>query len=384
MNLVTYADLTDHCLDYLGGTTDAVNERRCRRAAQIAYSDLPNVRRWSYYMQEGRIATVANYSTGTVVYDHTGGASERMLTLTDGTWPSWAARGVVVINNVYYQVSTRESDSIITLNTSSNPGADVASTTYSIYRDVFTLPCDFSAMGDVVLVGNTTYLTPMHVNSWLDAQRAYSGGGRPTHYTITGDPDFQNSMAIRFFPYPNEALNVAFIYARRPRELKIHSESDGTVTTSSGSTTVTGSGTAFTSAMVGSVIRFSTSTNAERKPTGRGGAYPYHIERIITAYTSATSITVDADPGETLTGVVYTISDPADIEPGAMTTFLLRCVERQARTISRSKAADQYEEIRYMEAMHLAFEADSRHFSSRQAGDATYRPRLADMPITLT
>ena len=31
------------------------------------------------------------YLTGTVAYDHQGGTYDRLLTLTDGTWPAWAA-----------------------------------------------------------------------------------------------------------------------------------------------------------------------------------------------------------------------------------------------------------------------------------------------------
>ena len=380
MNLTTYSDLTQHCIDYLGGATDAENERAARRAVQMAYQDLPTRKRWSYYIQEGRLATVAPYTTGTVVFDYSGGAHERMLTLTTGTWPTWAARGVVLISSVYYQVASRVSDSIITLNQASNPGADVSSTTYELYRDVFTLPCDFQSMGELVIVGESAILDQIHPNDWLKQQRIYHGSQRPRFYTITGDPDFFGSMALRLYPFPDAAYNLAYLYTRLPRALKFVEEATGTVSTTSGSTTVTGSGTAFTSAMVGSVIRFSNLGTGD-KPTGRSGASPYHLERVISAYTSATSITVDSDPGETLTSVLYTVSDPADIEPGSMTTLLLRESERQARLLKRMKPNGD-EDMQYQQALHLAFEADSRHFSSRQVGQTTYRQRLADMPIT--
>lgn len=386
MILTTYSDLISHCIDYLGGATDAENERAARRAVQSAYADIPNHRRWTYYMQEGRLTTVDSYSTGTVIYDHSGGANERMLTLTTGTWPSWAARGVVVISNVYYQVASRVSDSIITLNTSSNPGADVSSTTYELYRDVYTLPCDFQAMGDAQIVGQSSFLEQVHPNDWMARQQIYHGAAMPRLFTITGDPDFFGSMALRFFPFPDDAYNIAYMYTRLPRPLRFVEVTAGTVTTTSGSTTVTGSSTAFTSAMVGSVIRFSTSTSTSdgEYPTGRSGAYPFHLERTITAVASATSITVDSDPGETLTAVLYTVSDPADIEPGAMTTFLLREVERQCRILKRDLKTSESVERQYQQAMFLAFEADSRNFSSRQVGPTWNSRRLADMPITLS
>lgn len=77
-----------------------------------------------------------SYSTGTVVYDHTGGANERQLTLTGGTWPTWAkSPGRIFINEDWYSLDTRVSDSIVTLKSTDNPGADVASTTFYAEQD---------------------------------------------------------------------------------------------------------------------------------------------------------------------------------------------------------------------------------------------------------
>lgn len=76
------------------------------------------------------------YSTGTVVYDHTGGANERQLTLTSGTWPTWAKLpGRIFINNDWYSLDTRVSDSIVTLRITDNPGSDVSSTTFFAEQD---------------------------------------------------------------------------------------------------------------------------------------------------------------------------------------------------------------------------------------------------------
>jgi len=376
MPLTTYMDLVQHALDYLNASTSPEMERAARRSVQAAYQDIVNFKRWSYYMHEGRLATVAPYSTGTVVYTN----STRELTLTGGTWPTWAARGVVRFSDVYYQVSERTSSTVIKLNSASNPGEDVASTTFEIWRDCFSLPTDFQSMGQVVIVGNSMMLDYIHPNDWLQSQRIYHGGSTPSIYTITGDPDFQNGMAIRFFPFPDSAYTLAYLYQRRPRDLKILEESAGTVSTTSGSTTVTGSGTAFTSGMVGSVIRFGTTAVGD-KPTGLSGAAPYHIERIITAYSSATSVTIDADPGESLSSVVYSVSDPADLEPGAMTTFLYRSIEHHCRLIRRMPTTN-VDEGRYRDALILAQEADSRSFSPRLNGVTYYPQRLADMPVT--
>src|SRR5574338_846908 len=106
-SFVTYKDLVDYCLDYAGGDVTVENRRKARRAVQNAYRDMAKDHRWRYYLIIGRLATVEYYSTGTIAYDHTGGANERQVTLTSGTWPSWAANGILVIDNVTYEVDSR-------------------------------------------------------------------------------------------------------------------------------------------------------------------------------------------------------------------------------------------------------------------------------------
>lgn len=68
-----------------------------------------------------------SYSTGTITYDHTGGANERQVTLAGGTWPSWAkAPGRLFYNGAFYNLDARISDTILTLE-GSGLGGDVSS-----------------------------------------------------------------------------------------------------------------------------------------------------------------------------------------------------------------------------------------------------------------
>lgn len=378
IQLVAYKDLIDHVLDYYGAATGPENERFARRAVLAAMRELANSRRWSYYLNRLRITTNASQTEGTVAYDHTGGTYERQLTLTDSTFPTWANLGFVIINDVPYEVAEWKTTTVVTLSASSNPGEDVASTTYTLARDTYVLPADFVAAEELINVGNAFALSYQHPGEWLTSQRTNHGPATPRIFTITGDPNYFGSMAIRLFPAPDDDYVIDGIYHRRPRQLSIDEYETGTVTTSSASTTVTGSGTSWTSDMVGSIIRFS--SDAITNPTGPEGSSPYHIERVIASYTSATSIDLDAAPGETLTSVKYSISDPVDVEAGSMLTFLQRECERQARILRRMNATKD-EERQYAEARIMAWEADSRSFARRAMGEGShYRPRLADMP----
>jgi hypothetical protein len=94
------------------------------------------------------------YTTGTIVYDHAGGTPDRKVTLTGGTWPLWAASGVITISGVDYTVDARTSGTVITLESDSNPGEDITdATSYSLVDGVFQMT---TAHGDK---GNSTVVT---------------------------------------------------------------------------------------------------------------------------------------------------------------------------------------------------------------------------------
>ena len=185
-------------------------------------------------------------------------------------------------------------------------------------------------------------------------------------------------MAMAIFPYPDSAKTIDAIYFRRPRRLTMESYSTGTVTVSAASTTVTGSGTVWTTAMEGSVIRLS--NDAISLPTDLAGSNPYGVERTIKLVSSATQLTVDESIGSAFAAVKYQISDPIDIEDGAMLEAYFRCCEKHLAIMRRLKDADDCAR-RYVEALIRAEEADSRSFAGRVAGEGgPYRQRLANMP----
>lgn len=79
--------------------------------------------------------TATTYNTGTVSYDHTGGSSERLVTLSGGSFPAWVdTDAAITIAGVRYPIASVLSSTTLTLNAASstntvnNPGADVGST----------------------------------------------------------------------------------------------------------------------------------------------------------------------------------------------------------------------------------------------------------------
>lgn len=379
MPFFTYSDLLEHVAGYLGKNASADGSSAARRAAQQGIENLQSHHDWAYYRTIGRIVTVAQYQTGTVAFDLTGGANERQLTLTGGTWPSWAAFGSVWIADVMYDVDERISDTIITLKEETSPGADIASgASYTLYRDTYPFPDDFQACGNMTVVQDSAQIVYRPPQSILEQRRVWSGTGRMSQFTIVPGVLRDGKMACRFYPPPDVSYTCDFAYKRRPRTVIVADVSDGHVTVTNGSTTVTGISTSFKSRHVGAILRVG--TNSKDKPTGLEGINPFTAERRITAVASATSLTVEGAFGEDATRVTFCITDPIDIERGAMRVALLRLTEQAARQGCRieSLAGEPTELTR---ALTAARDADSRYYGREGVWMTRSYRNINDFPV---
>lgn len=377
--LLTWSDLIDHLTDWMGANPTAEARRDARRASLAALREVAGAHHWTYYLTRGRVNTVAPYATGTVAYDHTGGAEERLVTLTGGVWPAWAALGSLVLGGVPYEVYARLDDARLTLSVNSNPGGDVAAgTAFTLYRDQYTLPANFQAMGELVILTQSRVLGQEHPSSWLARQRVWHGPSTPVTYALMGDPNYQNALAVALFPAPDQAYAIDFIYKRRPRELRVDAYSTGTVAGAAGQATLSGTGTAWDARMAGAVVRVGTAADV---PTARWGDAPAAQERLVVSVQSATSLTVDAAWDDSFSGVKHLISDPVDIDTPAMETALLRKAELEtghARTLKNRAELVQLYQLEVVRAREL----DARSFAEQAAGGGSWWPaRLADMPL---
>jgi len=365
VTLLTYYDLISHLMNFTrGGGMDA-EQSDYRDAVQHAFRDLVQGREWRYLFSEYRLALDAPYTTGTIAYDYTGGTYERMVTLTSGTWPTWAALGRITIAGITYDVEDRKSSTVITLSANNCPAADIAaSTAYALYHNVYSLPIDFRSIYEPMSETSEGIMQYLEPDQWQHLElRDPSSAGSPIFWTIMGDPNFLGQMAIVVQPNASTAQGIRFLYQRELRPLRFtgYDAADyvGTVSGTVDGTTITGSGTAFADRHVGSVIRFtqSTETGFNGNPTGMSGLNPFTEQKIITARASATSITVDSPLEETYLAKKYTISDPLDLYP-AMVNALLRGAEYQLSNL-RNRDDVRLREVAYQKERLRAANADS-------------------------
>jgi len=346
LSIFTFQDAVERLLDLYGlKRTDVGSLRRVREAVLSAYRELGNRRHWSCYCRRMILKSVAAHTTGTVSYDHTGGSSERLLTFSSAL-PSWARWGKIQLSSVDYEIASAPSSLTATLKQHSNPGADVASTTFTLFRSLYTLPNELQEVVQILDVSDQTTVRPVPFRQlqW-DAVVSYGAPDVPYWCVVRSAPGRYGHKALEFSPGTEEARSYDIAYLAQARPLQIEKYSAGTVSLTAGGTTVTLSGGTFPEDCVGAVIRFS--ADGLEEPTGVAGTADdidnrYSQARVIQSRTSGTAVTIDQSiSSAAVSAVRYTISDPLDIDYQVMLNALHALAEAEMAKRVRNKKEDE-------------------------------------------
>ena len=182
-------------------------------------------------------------------------------------------------------------------------GTNTATTVAS--QQAYNLPYDYDKLIDVyITVGSYKYV-PTEVVSQMDWDRlneqATYSSNYPVYFHI-----FNNQML--FWPTPStSSLTITYNYRKNVVDLSIADYTTGTVS-SVGTTTITGSGTAWNASMIGKYFQITPTATAATN----GDGFWYKV----TAVASSTSLTLDkAYAGSNVTGAAFTIGQmPAIVE----------------------------------------------------------------------
>lgn len=179
---------------------------------------------WSFLRPVADVVTTAPYATGTIT------VAAGVVTLTGGTFPSWAADGVLKVssvapvNNHYYSVASRDSDTQITLDTTSVTVAAAAS--FQLARPEIPLPAAFDSVAndsDLTYYPSPDYWYPP-VRWRHDAMiRQLEGNNpefdRPVFYsvrTVTFDATVGSRKVLALYPTPDQAYTLRVPMILRP------------------------------------------------------------------------------------------------------------------------------------------------------------------------
>lgn len=352
MSYLTMFDLVESLIvSSYGGPQDA-EQRDIRSAIHKAYSELTTIRDWGYYSVHGRIVTNPAYTTGTI------GITSGAVTLTGG---SFATAGVTAANAKHWTIRTGDrsyplasysSATAVTLE-SAFSGIDVtAGSSYTLFRTIYPLPSDFKNMdepSDEFNWWSGLYVTP---DEAMKIERVSNSSGEPYHWTLIKDPHGA-SWAIKLVGWPTAKETIDFTYRRTARPIRYsgHEAALRQGTISRSTDTVTGTGTAFSSAMAGSILRVGDVTNI---PGPIESLTPWASESRIATVGSSTSLTTE-DSGTISGSTKYLITDPMDVAPH-MQAALDSCCDYWLARI-RGQAVDKVFQM-YQRDLRLAMEQD--------------------------
>ena len=234
---LSFEDLRDAVYEYTyGGDGDHSGESDANRKAlvdRMIYSGLRQfykpppvggrIHDWSFLMPVTTLSINAPYTTGTIA------ATNGVVTLSAGTWPTWAASGMIEISGTDYSVATRTSGSQLVLDDTSSASDVDASTSYNLHQDDYDLPDDFGR-----ILGPFTFAQAD--NAWYtckvvgearirelrqrDRYKNYSGGD--PQFAAIRAKTFTASAGTRqevlFWPQITSSATVTYKYRVRPNK----------------------------------------------------------------------------------------------------------------------------------------------------------------------
>ena len=173
---------------------------------------------WSFFRPVEDISTTAPYATGTVTI------AAGVVTLTGGTFPSWAADGLLKVSNAYYSVNTRDGNTQITLDDTSVTVA--AATAFQLGRPEIPLADSFEAIAndsDLTYYPDQNELYPpvrqRHDQYVRSKQMNDPYYDRPCFYsvrTVEFDPTVGSRKRLAFYPTPDAAYVLRVPMILRP------------------------------------------------------------------------------------------------------------------------------------------------------------------------
>ena len=176
---------------------------------------------WTFLRPTTTLTTTAPYTTGTVAI------ASGVVTLTTGTFPSWAADGELKAGGSTYTIATRDSDTQVTLDDTSV--ALAGTNTYSLNRPTYDLPDSFGTM-----VGTMTYSPGISATQSIDRvgenqmrgmrQRSDLNEAKPSHVAITPKAKTTSAgtrFSAQFYPTPDAEYVLTYKFTALPDKLTV-------------------------------------------------------------------------------------------------------------------------------------------------------------------
>lgn len=216
---VTYSSLLERVGQNLFGvrtglTADQVSD--CEDCINDGLRDVYTAHSWSFFRPVKTVTTSAPYSTGTVT------VVAGVVTLLGGTFPSWAASGVLEVGDEFYEVSVRNGNTQLTLVDTSVTAS--AGSTYELSRFEYDLPTGFEAIEGPFTYepGKSDYYPPVEYRHDDEIRRMLQDDqytDRPQFFsvrTVEFDATVGSLRKLVFYPTPDDAYVLSARMQLRP------------------------------------------------------------------------------------------------------------------------------------------------------------------------
>ena len=380
--MLTYRDCIEHLIDVcnLDGKDVADVSRKLRRAVREAWSILPSMYDWEFLRLTGMFTTSEPYDTGTIQYVE----STRLLTLTDGVWPSDAQFGDILIDNKRYMVQRRESDTVLLLDQYQSPSADVDSgSSYEWIRTRYLLPYFVGDINELVDISTQGMLYRAFIEDSFWLSESYLTGS-PSSWSLIPSRHRPGQWEIWLSSCPTDVSQFRYLYKTRWATNEVEELNSGTVAVAGDVATF--SSAILTSSCLGAVLRVSSSTT---QPTSVFGKYdtvtkasvlnPPASEHVITSVVSTTSALLNEAVLSNVTGKAFTISSQVALNTEGMLQYFNRLCEYQYSIISRADATElsRMREL-MLDSYKIAMGSDSRKINSGRSWVVDSQPIIVE------
>lgn len=173
---------------------------------------------WSFFRPVVDVTLTAPYATGTITI------AAGVVTLVGGTFPSWAADGTLKVNNRYYSVASRGSNTQITLDDTSVTVASAAN--YQLARPEVPMDAAFDSVAndsDLTFYPGADRWYPSvcqrHDSTIRKLESETPEFERPYFYSVRTsrfDPTVGSRKVLAFYPAPNAAYVLRVPMILRP------------------------------------------------------------------------------------------------------------------------------------------------------------------------
>lgn len=348
----TAQDVVQHLLVSTAGGAQDGEHSAVRQAAVHGAREVFQSRQWLWHTRTGSFLTQQLNTTATV----TGGSNQVTVANATGFLPG----RMMQLSGEYF--ATRPTIVAVDGNTITvDQQARMSGTSVLVMPQTFyDLPFGVKEIDTLMTTTVGTLHCYVSPTEWLRLQVNTIGAGEPYYYTIMRSDTHPDRYQVRFVGVPTNGTMVHYTYRYIPKPLKYMGYERacriGTVTATLDPNTsnniVTGSGTQFPEDIVGSIIRFGTTTQ-DADPIG--SLSPYQSEQSIIGRSSPTLLEIDA-PLTTPSNVKYAITDTLDASP-QMYTAILSAADMWYSRLTNKNANDAL--VMFTRDLRIAMEMDA-------------------------